>query len=231
MPNASNINWLRPIPLFPLPNCVLLPGAVLPLHFFEPRYIAMMQDVATREPAERLLAMALLRDGWEPHYYTRCAPLHDTVCVGRVIQHEVLADGKFNLLLLGLVRARVIEEIGDLPYRQALFAPVEQGSIGLHEPRLRDVLYQLVVEFSARTGALPGDMIDGIFRTAPDTALLLDVLIYHLVPAGQTAVKQSLLEEEHPYTRAKKLIKHLRTIAALPKTSPTPVWPPTSNPN
>ena len=231
MPNASNINWLRPIPLFPLPNCVLLPGAVLPLHFFEPRYIAMMQDVATREPADRLLAMALLRDGWEPHYYTRRAPLHDTVCVGRVIQHEVLADGKFNLLLLGLARARVMEEIGDLPYRQALFAPVEQGSIGLNESRLRDVLYQLVVEFSARTGALPGDMIDGIFRTAPDTALLLDVLIYHLVPAGQTAVKQSLLEEEHPYTRAKKLIKHLRTIAALPKTSPTPVWPPSTNPN
>src|SRR5262249_18430669 len=93
--NTSPIHFDRAIPLFPLPNCVLFPGVVQPLHIFEPRYRDMMEDALEDQSA---LVMALLKPGWEKHYYA-CPAIHDTACVGRIIAHERLDDGKYNLFL------------------------------------------------------------------------------------------------------------------------------------
>src|ERR1041385_3743319 len=107
---------LSAVPLFPLPSVVLFPRAVLPLHIFEDRYRAMTADALT---GDRLLAMALLRPGWGKGYYAKPA-IEPVVCVGRIISHEQLPDGKYNFLLEGLVRAVVIKEIKvDVPYRLA----------------------------------------------------------------------------------------------------------------
>src|SRR5262245_23493857 len=93
--------------LFPLPNLVLFPHVGQPLHIFEPRYRQLMTDALD---ADRLIAMALLRPGWEDEYHKK-PPIHDTVCIGRIHNEERLADGRFNLLLQGLCRARIREEI------------------------------------------------------------------------------------------------------------------------
>src|SRR5215217_8938156 len=94
---------LGAVPLFPLPNVVLFPAAVLPLHIFEERYKAMTADALR---GERRVAMALLRPGWEKSYYGRAA-IEPVVCVGRILSHEKLVDGKYNFLLQGTLRARV----------------------------------------------------------------------------------------------------------------------------
>src|SRR5947209_13650942 len=102
-------------PLFPLPNVVLFPRAVLPLHIFEERYKAMTEK-ALEGP--RRIAMALLKPGWEKNYYARPG-IEPVVCVGRILTHEELPDGKYNFLLQGIARARIVKEYCGKPYRVA----------------------------------------------------------------------------------------------------------------
>jgi hypothetical protein len=103
------------VPLFPLPNVVLLPWGSLPLHIFEPRYRSMTEAALK---GERLIAMALLKPGWEPNYKGN-PPVHDVVGIGTIVAESRLPDGRFNLVLLGVARARVLEVTGDSPYRTA----------------------------------------------------------------------------------------------------------------
>src|SRR5688572_10166724 len=98
---------LSAVPLFPLPSVVLFPRAVLPLHIFEDRYRAMTADALD---GDGLIAMALLKPGWEKSYYGKPA-IEPVVCVGKIVSHEKLPDGKYNFLLEGQVRARVIREL------------------------------------------------------------------------------------------------------------------------
>src|SRR5262249_12044296 len=102
--------------LFPLPNLVLFPHVVQPLHIFEPRYRQMMADTLADD---RRMALALLRPGWEADYH-QAPPIHPVGWLGQVLQEEKLPDGRYNLLLRGLCRARVVEELKtDRLYRSA----------------------------------------------------------------------------------------------------------------
>ncbi|HEY0981288.1 LON peptidase substrate-binding domain-containing protein [Schlesneria sp. T3-172] len=108
-------NFSGRAPLFPLPNIVLFPHALLPLHIFEDRYRRMMADTLD---GERLIAMSLLRPGWEGVAKGEVAPVHRVVGLGKIIAHEKLADGRYYLVLRGLARANLLrEEKLDLPYR------------------------------------------------------------------------------------------------------------------
>jgi Lon protease-like protein len=115
--DASEPVDLGDVPLFPLPNVVLFPKSVQPLHIFEERYKVMTADALK---GDRRVAMALLRPGWEKGYYARPA-IEPVVCVGRILSAERLADGKYNILLQGVARAVVsVERTDDLhPYRVA----------------------------------------------------------------------------------------------------------------
>lgn len=106
-------DWL---PIFPLPNCVLLPQSILPLHVFEDRYRAMTRDVLA---GNRLLALAQLKPCTQEQYLTLHAPIHPAVGVGRVVKVDALPDGRFNFLLQGLERVEVQTEDASGPYRRA----------------------------------------------------------------------------------------------------------------
>jgi Lon protease-like protein len=102
-------------PLFPLPNVVLFPQALLPLQIFEHRYRMMTADVLD---GERLIAMSLLQPGWERLPSNSNPPIHRIVGLGKIIAHEKLDDGRYYLVLRGLARARLLnEQTADLPYR------------------------------------------------------------------------------------------------------------------
>jgi Lon protease-like protein len=102
------------VPLFPLPGALLLPRARLPLHLFEPRYLAMLED-ALATP-HRLIGMIQPnevpgRDG---------TGLYAIGCAGRVTQFSETEDGRYMITLSGMSRFRVIEETTEArPYRQA----------------------------------------------------------------------------------------------------------------
>src|SRR6476469_5242590 len=94
------------LPLFPLPNVVLFPNVFLPLHIFEPRYREMVADALT---ADRLIGMVLLRPGWDRDYEGR-PPIFPIGCSGVMTHVEQLDDGRFNIVLRGLERFRVVDE-------------------------------------------------------------------------------------------------------------------------
>src|SRR5690349_3988538 len=102
--------------LFPLPNTILFPHVLLPLHIFEPRYLDMTHDALA---GDGLLAIAQLKPGWES---TAAAlpEIHPVICVGRIAHHVELEDGRYNLIVQGLHRASIIEELPlDYLYRRA----------------------------------------------------------------------------------------------------------------
>ena len=76
--------------LFPLPNLVLFPQVVQGLHVFEPRYRQMMADAVA---ADGLIALVLLKPGWEEEYDEKPA-VESVGCLGRIGWHEKLPDGK-----------------------------------------------------------------------------------------------------------------------------------------
>lgn len=137
MPHSRSIDFHLPIPLFPLPNCVLLPHATIPLHIFEARYRKMVSDALD---SRGLIAMALFEgEEWKSQYQGN--PLiRSHVCVGYIIQHQALPDGCYNLLLQGVCRARLVKELPVDNYRRAILEPTDTGSwleIDLEEDRRR----------------------------------------------------------------------------------------------
>ncbi|WP_101067546.1 LON peptidase substrate-binding domain-containing protein [Roseovarius salinarum] len=102
------------VPVFPLPGALLLPRSRLPLHLFEPRYLAMLED-ALKTP-ERLIGMV------QPNEVPGRGGtgLQTIGCVGRVTQFSETEDGRYMITLTGLSRFRVCEEVdGFTPYRRA----------------------------------------------------------------------------------------------------------------
>src|SRR5271169_6633272 len=90
--------------LFPLPNLVLFPHVMQPLHIFERRYRDLLEDALA---GDGLIAMAALAPGWEENYEGR-PQLYPMACLGRITTHFRLADGTYNVLVLGLRRARLV---------------------------------------------------------------------------------------------------------------------------
>ncbi len=102
------------VPIFPLPGALLLPRARLPLHLFEPRYLAMLDDAL--KTSHRIIAMIQpnrVPGGCEDALYS-------IGCAGRVTQFSETEDGRYMITLSGLSRFRVLEEVeGFTPYRRA----------------------------------------------------------------------------------------------------------------
>lgn len=94
------------IPVFPLPNVVLFPNVFLPLHIFEPRYRSMVADALE---GDRLIGVVLLRSGWEGDYEGR-PPVYPVGCAGLITHHERLPDGRYNIVLRGLEKFRIVDE-------------------------------------------------------------------------------------------------------------------------
>ena len=103
------------LPLFPLPNLVFFPQTRLPLHVFEPRYRQLLADAVA---SDQRLGIVLLKPGWEADYYG-APPIHLCGTVGHIEQAVPLDDGRFNVLLRGDVRFRIVDETSRDPYRKA----------------------------------------------------------------------------------------------------------------
>lgn len=92
----------RRLSIFPLTGAVLFPGMQLPLHIFEPRYRAMVGDALIRD---RLIAMI------QPQRAADGAPLYQVGCVGRIGEIQAMDDGRYNLILEGTARFRMVREL------------------------------------------------------------------------------------------------------------------------
>jgi Lon protease-like protein len=93
---------------------VFFPRTYLPLHIFEPRYRRMVRDAAA---GHRMIGMVLLKEGWETNY-EGTPPIFPIGAVGRIVTVQALSDGRFNILLQGLSRFEIQEELGCESFRQ-----------------------------------------------------------------------------------------------------------------
>jgi ATP-dependent Lon protease len=199
--------------LFPLPNLVLFPHVLQPLHIFEPRYRQMLEEALA---ADRLIAMALLAPGWEPLYEQR-PPLYPIACLGRVATYHRLADGRYNLLLQGLKRVALVKELPPTkPFREAEVQvredvyPLETTS---QRPRLQRDLMQA---FKQALPRLPEgmDQLEHLLRADVSLGMLTDLAAYTLELALD--VKQRLLAEANVDCRARMLLAELKAIVESP---------------
>ncbi len=124
------------IPVFPLPNVVFFPKTYLPLHIFEPRYREMVAD-ATEEG--QVIGISLLKEGWEENYGGN-PPIFSIGCVGRLVSMQKLPDGRSNILLLGLERYLLSEEMDGKSYRRAKITLQPREEAEFLEPGLREEL-------------------------------------------------------------------------------------------
>lgn len=117
--------------IFPLAGAILFPGMQLPLHIFEPRYRALVQDASARD---RRIAMIQPRTSTarQPEKHP---PLYQIGCVGKIEHIESLEDGRFNIVLSGEARFRLLKELDvSTPFRQVegeLIAEPETDELGM----------------------------------------------------------------------------------------------------
>ena len=115
---ARQVGARSVIPLFPL-NTVLVPGLVLPLHVFEPRYRRLVHDLQTRRPDDRAFGVVAIREGWEVGEGAVTA-MFDVGTLAVVREIVPRPDGRFDVMTNGDARFRVVRLAdSDAPYLMA----------------------------------------------------------------------------------------------------------------
>ncbi|WP_333839015.1 LON peptidase substrate-binding domain-containing protein [Novosphingobium sp.] len=179
--------------IFPLSGALLFPGLQLPLHIFEPRYRAMVLDALARD---RRIAMI------QPQSPAEGAPLFQVGCLGKIDDVEALDDGRYNLLLTGISRFRVLRELEvKTAFRQveaeliaddldAALSAVERASFEREARAFADA-QGYAVDWDSVARLDDQSLINGVSQIAP-----FDV-----------AAKQALLEAPDIATRCELLVQ------------------------
>jgi uncharacterized protein len=193
------------VKVFPLPSVVLFPGASVPLHIFEPRYRELLKDSLA---SDRLMALAQLEAGWEGSYYGR-PPLQPVACVGQVIWHEALTDGRFNLVLQGVARVRLVAELPPSHNYRELEAQVllDAPYSGPEEEQLRQAVLELCSHLPEKAAT---SLVQAASRASGGG--LADVVASGVV--SDVARRQALLCELDPKARLNQVIGEVGEIIA-----------------
>ncbi len=203
------------LPLFPLPTVVLFPGVFLPLHIFEPRYREMVEDALA---TDRLIGMVLLRDGWDSDY-DGCPPVYPIGCSALITHCEKLPDGRYNIVLRGLDRFRIVEEDQTRAYRRARTAAVADRELTADDRadlRHQRGRIETLIAPSEQSGG-----VDPRAAAAMNDEDLVNALAQYL--ELEAIEKQALLEQPDVPARARALVELLEMkilMAKNPSNSP-----------
>jgi uncharacterized protein len=197
--------------LFPLPNLVVFPHVMQPLHIFEPRYRALLEEALD---GDGLIAMAILAPGWEKDYEERPA-VRSNACLCKIATHHRTSEGNYNVLLLGVKRIEIVRELPPAkPFREA-------------EVRLCHDDYP--DDFAARRASQQKKLLDLFKQSMPklaETTEQLDQLLGKHIPLGMLADimaytldlglarKEQLLAESNVDRRVEVLFEYLSRVAA-----------------
>ncbi len=195
--------------LFPLPELVVFPHAMQPLHIFEPRYCDLLQEsMAT----DRLIAMATLTAGVSDLLSPKPS-IAATVCIGKIVSHVETENGRHNILLIGAKRARVVREIESQRTFRVAEVQVLTDTHHPGDPKQRKLLraalldaFAAVIPASANVQQNLHELMASQMGLGPIT----DIISFTL---GLTSVaKLRLLEEADIDRRAQSLIKMLQQM-------------------
>ncbi|HEX8445868.1 MAG TPA: LON peptidase substrate-binding domain-containing protein [Sphingomonas sp.] len=185
--------------IFPLAGALLFPRAHLPLHLFEPRYRALITDALARD---RRIGMIQPRESDD-----RRPALYDVGCVGRIAQFEALDDGRFNIVLEGLTRFRILSELDvTTPFRQVQASFDEYDDLTDPEP-LSSVLRADLERESRRFADSRGYQLDWDAVSRLDDEALVNGIAQ--IAPFDAAAKQALLEARTIVDRADLIVQFL----------------------
>jgi Lon protease-like protein len=192
--------------LFPLPNLLLFPHVMQPLHIFEPRYRQMTADALADD---RLIGMLLLKPGWEADYEGK-PEVYPAGCLGKIVAEQKLEDGSYNILLRGLSRIRIRRELEhDKLYRSAeveLLADCDPPDAAC-DAEMRQRLSALIPEWlPAKAAAL--DQFHKLLQSDLALGILCDIFTFALPLAME--IKQELLADPHVERRVRLLLDQLQ---------------------
>lgn len=192
--------------LFPLPDVVLFPGMVLPLHVFEPRYRELVRDTITQA---NFIAVPRLLPGYERHYHDSPA-VFPVMGVGRIVRHERLSDGRYDIEVQGMARMQSSCELQEHPYRVARGQVLANREVGHTGTSLHAELTKLLAKLRPFWSEA-GQELERTALGKDSLAGCTDVL----APLFQTADdRQRLLEELDPSERAMMLCGRLHELWA-----------------
>ena len=194
------------LPLFPLPNVVFFPGMLLPLNVFEPRYLDLIRHCLAHD---RIVAIPLLKAGYQENYEGR-PPIHSIVGAGVISGHRVLEDGRMTVVLKGLERLRIVDELPEAhSFRLALAERVvEEGTdvdLGDELVVLSNLLNQL-----GQSRPQAGLVLSQIEEVADTIPQLIDLLAAYVV--GDLELRQELLSELNVLQRFARLTQIVADI-------------------
>jgi uncharacterized protein len=203
---AVHVSGALPLrtPLFPIPGAILFPRAQLPLHIFEPRYREMVRDAIGGDGHIAVIQPQIVDapEGNDP-------PLYSVGCVGEIVGLEELEDGRFNIVLNGSNRFRLLSEVNlDKPYRNA---DLDVGAFDDREPPPLSMPQRAEVEREARRlGDSLGLSVDWKAVSRLDDEMLVNA-ISQVAPFDVPA-KQALLEADSLTSRADLLVQLMQFL-------------------
>ncbi len=186
------------IPIFPLQDVVLFPNSSARLHIFELRYREMVADALE---GDSIIGMIMLQPGYEAEYEGR-PPIYAVGCAGVIVEVDELPDGRYNIVLDGLVKFRVLGEDASRSYRLAevealpeAVDPEDRPLLAERRQQLEETLLSVFPRMQLPSSDLPDEeVVDGV-----SSALSLE-----------PAHRQELLEAEGLIERAFRLIRRIR---------------------
>ncbi len=189
----------RRISIFPLSGAILLPGMPLPLHIFEPRYRALVTDALARD---RRIGMI------QPQQAQEGAPLYTIGCLGKIGEVEALDDGRFNVVLEGESRFRILRELSVTTQ----FRQVEGELIEDDEHEALAAIERAGFEREARRFAdAQGYRVDWEQVSRLDDASLINGTAQ--IAPFDPAAKQALLEAPDLSTRCELMVQLMQFFA------------------
>jgi len=192
------------IAVFPLPNVVFFPKTNLPLHIFEPRYRQMVNDTMENK---QLIGMYLLQPGYQEDYYGN-PPVYPIGCAGELVHTESLPEGKFNIVLHGLYRARALETVQEYPYRRARVEVLPEW-LDARPRAVRKLKDSLMSDYLQ----LAGDDADSAIRRIKDLSEMVNLLA--TVVQFDVEEKMKMLEENDVCLRAELLQTYMRRHVSM----------------
>jgi uncharacterized protein len=195
--------------VFPLPQVILLPHTILPLHVFEPRYRDMVRDCLA---GDRQMAVAALEPGYEADYHGR-PPIRPVCGLGELVDHEPLADGRSNILLRGMTRVRIMEELPPKERYRVVRYAILQDSYARSFDRAR-AAHQLVLLADQIASKLPSGShtLRELARSQTEPGPLCDVLAGALLTDSDE--RQLILETLDVADRFERLSAEMAAILA-----------------
>jgi Lon protease-like protein len=190
----------RKLSIFPLTGAILFPGLQLPLHIFEPRYRAMIGDALARDRRIGMIQPQPAREGSK----REGAPLFAVGCVGKIEEVETSEDGRYNIVLTGETRFRVVNELQvSTPFRQ-----VEAELIEDAEGEILSLGERAALEYEARKFAdAQGYQVDWDSVARLDDMTLVNG--FAQIAPFDAASKQALLEAPSLRARCEVMVQLL----------------------